>query len=251
MWAFHCSSAQRQSVLVKALICWFSQLLRFVQRHSKKEQPLGTQAFPHSNQTTAQRNHKNVRAMILLAPGFGLNRRWHELLGQSELQRWREEGSIEVFHYLYSKHVPLKYEFILDAENYSTDDLHVSVPTLVIHGLADTVVPSRESENFHRHNPDQVELHLLESDHCLTDVLDEMSLIVENFLNVHRLLPEHREHDQATIGRRHVAGQRASLVDCAGFCASIARRRRALHATADRAVDAGNRQCVTIRREPR
>ncbi len=137
----------------------------------------------------AQRHHKNVRAMILLAPGFGLNRRWHELLGQSELQRWREEGSIEVFHYLYSKHVPLKYEFIQDAENYSTDDLLVSVPTLVIHGLADTVVPPRESENFYRHNPDQVELHLLKSDHCLTDVLDEMSLIVENFLNVHRLLP--------------------------------------------------------------
>ncbi len=137
----------------------------------------------------AQPGHKNVRALILLAPGFGLNRRWHELLGPSEFKRWQEEGSIEVFHYLYNKHVPLKYDFIEDAENYSTDDLRISVPTLVLHGLNDTVVPPAESENFHRHNLDQVELHLLESDHSLTDVLSEMSLHVENFLRLHRLLP--------------------------------------------------------------
>lgn len=126
--------------------------------------------------------YPNVRGLILLAPGFGLNKRWHELLGAEQLQQWCERGTIDVFHYRYNKQVQLKYAFIEDAEKYQTENLRVDVPTLVLHGVHDTIVPVSESERFAEANPHQAQLHVLDSDHGLTDVLPVMYSLLEQFL---------------------------------------------------------------------
>jgi pimeloyl-ACP methyl ester carboxylesterase len=135
---------------------------------------------------TANRR-RNVRGMILLAPGFGLNKRWHELLGPAKLKEWKERGSIDVFHYGTNREMPLKYGFIEDAENYSTENIRVDVPCLVIHGVNDDVVPAEESRNFQKLNPTVVELHLLDSDHTLGNVMAEMADLTDSFLKAHAL----------------------------------------------------------------
>jgi len=133
--------------------------------------------------TMAAPKYENLRGLILLAPGFGLNKRWHELLGPEQLADWKSRGSITVFHHMYNRKVDLKYSFIEDADKYQTDDLRASVPTLVLHGIHDTVVPPLLSEKFAEQNPHQVELHLLDSDHGLLDVLEEMNALVMQFVD--------------------------------------------------------------------
>lgn len=108
-----------------------------------------------------------IRSMILLAPGFGLERRWQALWGEGALERWRTDGYLEVHHYAYEKEMKLDVSFLDDALRYQTDGFKISVPTLVIHGLHDDVVPAEESRRFAEENPDFVDLNLVNDDHFL------------------------------------------------------------------------------------
>lgn len=136
----------------------------------------------------AQRNPA-IKALILLAPGFGLSRRWIELLGADQLERWRQVGTMEVFHHAANCKMPLKYAFIEDAQKFQTDDLQIAVPALVMHGVHDDVVPIEESVRFAKLNPANVELHEMDSDHGLTDVLPQMWELANEFLQRHGFLP--------------------------------------------------------------
>lgn len=138
--------------------------------------------------TIAHERYANVRGLVLLAPGFSLNQRWHELLGPEKLNDWRRTGSTPVFHHAFNKELPLDYKFIEDAEQFETSQLNVHVPTLIMHGVNDSVVPPDESRNFAHRNAKLVELHVLDSDHGLVDVLDEMWSLTESFLAEHSLI---------------------------------------------------------------
>ncbi len=83
----------------------------------------------------------NLAAMILMAPGFGLLRRWPAMLSGGNIPEWRQKGTIEVFHYGYGRSVPFGYQFIDDARNYQTEDFRIHVPSLVFH--AGTTLRSR------------------------------------------------------------------------------------------------------------
>lgn len=139
--------------------------------------------------TMAAQKHKEIKALILLAPGFGLNRRWHELVGPDEMRTWQRVGVRDVFHHAHNRNLCLKYDFITDAELHQTDALKVSVPTLVIHGRNDEVVPVNESELFKDLNEPIVELHVINSDHGLIDVLPEITDLIGKFLDRHLLEP--------------------------------------------------------------
>lgn len=125
---------------------------------------------------------EQVAALILLAPGFGLNRRWHELLSPEQFNSWRDRGSIEVYNYVADRNLPLNYSFIEDAQTHQTDSLRVSVPTLVIHGQRDEVVPITESKSFVSNNPSIAELCVMNSDHNLIDVLPDIWDLIHKFL---------------------------------------------------------------------
>lgn len=123
-----------------------------------------------------------VKAMVLLAPGFGILRRWDSLWTIEQLLSWKETGWTEVFHYGSNGMKRLNYEFVLDAENIQTEGLPCKVPTLIVHGKKDTVVPLSESKIFQRANPSLVRLAELDSDHQLLDVLDQTWALSREFL---------------------------------------------------------------------
>ena len=125
---------------------------------------------------------KNLRALVLMAPGFGLLKRWPAILSKESVDQWRHQGSIDIFHHGLGRNVPLSYHFIEDAQKYQTENLHVQVPTLVFHGQNDTTVPISESQDFARNNPDNVELHTLDDDHQLITSLPNMWQITRQFL---------------------------------------------------------------------
>jgi uncharacterized protein len=113
-----------------------------------------------------------VVALVLMAPGFGLMKRWPDLFGENTLADWKQQGSLNVYHHGVGSYLPLAYQFIDDAARYQTDNLRVSVPTILFHGRSDATVPIVESEDFHDNNIDQVEFHPLDDDHQLLASLD-------------------------------------------------------------------------------
>src|SRR6185437_2254918 len=134
--------------------------------------------------TLAANRFPAIRALVLLAPAFGLQKRWHERVGAEGMKQWREHGSKEVEHYAYERKMSLNYSFIEDAEQYDTTDLKVSVPTLLIHGTKDDVVPIAVSEHFQELNPHLVEFHRIDSDHGLLDCLPQLLTLTVAFMNI-------------------------------------------------------------------
>ena len=126
--------------------------------------------------------HPEIERVVLLAPAFQFPRRFRERYADEDLERWKREGSVAVYHYGYQDECRLGYQFLEDASHYEDEpDFHQ--PGLIIHGTADSVVPVTVSQTFAAKHAN-VSLHLMESDHQLTDVLEPMWAVVHPFLSV-------------------------------------------------------------------
>jgi pimeloyl-ACP methyl ester carboxylesterase len=120
----------------------------------------------------AARHPGRLRRVVLLAPGFGFARRWPESLGAEVLSQWRERGWTEVYHYGENRPARLGYQLVEDGRRYE-DYPDVTDPVLVLHGTRDDVVPAAWSEEFAASRPN-VTLRLVDSDHEMLDVLDQL-----------------------------------------------------------------------------
>lgn len=127
--------------------------------------------------------HPTVCALILLAPGFGLSRRWQSLWGEGAIAQWEQDGYLEVFHHARKEQSQLKYQFVQDAATHDSDNIDVSCPTLIIHGEHDTVVPVEESIKFQTRNSQHAALHVLNDDHQLLNTLPDLWKISKAFID--------------------------------------------------------------------
>lgn len=114
-----------------------------------------------------------VERLVLLAPAFGFLSHWLPKLGDEEVQRWQQEKYIMVYHYGKGRKLPLSYDFVTDAAQYQEELLQRPIPTLILHGKKDEVIPIEASRDFARLRP-WVELVELASDHALADVMEEI-----------------------------------------------------------------------------
>jgi len=124
--------------------------------------------------------HPNVEKIVLLAPAFGFARRWPLRLGPEAVAKWRAEGSMEVFHYAAGERRRVGIALLDDGVTYP-DFPAVMQPTLIFHGRNDDVVPYTFSEEFRALHPQAV-VHLFDSGHELTDVLEPMWALTADFL---------------------------------------------------------------------
>jgi pimeloyl-ACP methyl ester carboxylesterase len=111
--------------------------------------------------------HPEVTRLVLLAPALGFARRWAQSINVEE---WRCNGFIEVYHYGEKRQRKLGYQLLEDAAAYE-DSPSFPQPALLFHGTRDSVVPSQGSEQFAASHPN-VRLRPLDSGHELVDVLD-------------------------------------------------------------------------------
>lgn len=128
----------------------------------------------------AARHPGSVVGLVLLAPAFQFPQRWRERYTPDQLDEWRRRGSIPVFHYGQNRELELGYQLMDDSAKYE-DEPEVRQPTLIFHGLRDTVVPPQASEQFCKAHPN-AQLHLFDSGHELTDVVEPMWKIACEFL---------------------------------------------------------------------
>jgi uncharacterized protein len=124
--------------------------------------------------------HSEVEKLVLLAPAFSFLTRWPEELGEEKMAEWKRTGALQVFHYGEGREVALGYQLIEDAQEFE-DYPEFSQPVLIFHGKHDTVVPPGYSVNFSQRHP-QTTLHLMNSDHQLLNVLDDIWMETEKFL---------------------------------------------------------------------
>lgn len=124
--------------------------------------------------------HPEVDKVVLLAPAFSFASRWPETLGEDTMDRWRRSNVLRVFHYSEGRETDLGYQLIEDAAQYEPYP-EFNQPTLIFQGENDTVVPPMYAEAFAARRPNAT-LRLLDSDHDLVNVLDEMWRETEAFL---------------------------------------------------------------------
>jgi predicted esterase YcpF (UPF0227 family) len=120
----------------------------------------------------AQQNPQ-VQRLVLLAPAFGFLSHWLPKLGSEKIQLWQQEQYLLVYHYGKGRELPLSYDFVTDAAQYQEDLLQRPIPTLILHGKEDEVIPIQASRDFAR-SRHWVELIELDSNHALANVTDEI-----------------------------------------------------------------------------
>jgi len=109
-----------------------------------------------------------VEKLLLLAPALT-----HRAAGRSEaeLQQWKSEGVMQVSHYAFQQEVSLRYDYRLDALQY-TEPAPPPTPIMIIHGQNDDVVPIEYSRVYAASFPHQAQLIEVDSDHRLNDQLE-------------------------------------------------------------------------------
>ena len=122
----------------------------------------------------------SVKQIVLLAPAFQFLSHWLPQLGQQQLEKWQSEKYLPVYHYAEERYLPLNYEFVTDMAQYPEEKLMRSIPTLILHGKHDTIIPIQASRSFSEHRP-WVKLIELEDDHSLGNVLAEIWEAMQKF----------------------------------------------------------------------
>jgi uncharacterized protein len=116
-------------------------------------------------------DYPQVRQLILLAPAFNFLDYWLPKLGADCLRNWENIGYLNIYHHAVQSLLPLHYDFIADARKYHLFPSDRVVPTLIIHGIYDDVIPIASSRAFAIEHP-WVELVEADSDHALTDCIE-------------------------------------------------------------------------------
>lgn len=131
----------------------------------------------------AAQQHPQIQRLVLLAPAFQFLEHWLPRLGAEQVQRWQAEQYLSVYHYGAGRSLPLNYNFIRDAAQYSEAQLQRSIPTLLLHGQADDVIPIPASRQFATSRP-WVKLLELDSDHALTNVSHQIWAAIQAFCHL-------------------------------------------------------------------
>ncbi|AFZ60840.1 alpha/beta fold hydrolase [Anabaena cylindrica FACHB-243] len=124
-----------------------------------------------------------VQRLVLLAPAFGFLSHWLPKLGDETLQRWQQDQYLLVHHYGEERSLPLSYNFLTDAAQYQEKNLQRPIPTLILHGKQDDVIPITASREFASSRP-WVELIELDSDHALGNVTAEIWQAICSFCHL-------------------------------------------------------------------
>lgn len=128
-----------------------------------------------------------VSELLLLAPAFGFGERILDHLGTDQVALWHKKGQRMFYHYGYRQEMQLPYEFLVDALKHDEKILTRPVPTLIIHGEHDEVVPLCLSHSYAK-SRSHVQLQVVRSDHALTDQLQFIWEEMTRFIGIEQVI---------------------------------------------------------------
>jgi uncharacterized protein len=125
----------------------------------------------------------SIDRLVLLAPAldFGGNRMRD--LGGVGIDEWKRRGHLDVFHYGFGRMLPVHYQLYSDACGYDCVTVPLAMPIQVFQGRRDTAVDPRSVESWAAARPN-VELHMLDDDHQLTESLEDIWRDMRRFLGL-------------------------------------------------------------------
>ncbi|MCX7943413.1 MAG: alpha/beta fold hydrolase [Deltaproteobacteria bacterium] len=119
--------------------------------------------------------------MLLLAPGFNLYELFKNWLGDFGISEWEKKGVFYFMHYSYKKELPLSYEFYKDLKNHVPFPKIGEIPTYIIHGLDDNVVPLSTTKRFIALNPHTI-AEFVEDTHELSSSINLILKRIEEMI---------------------------------------------------------------------
>lgn len=130
----------------------------------------------------AQRHPTALRRLLLLAPAFRFVGERLAAAAGTTLDEWRTRGWIAVPHHADGVVRPVGFQLHQDARGLDFDALVPPVPTVVVHGSADEVIPIAHSEDWAAAHPGVVFHRLEGADHGLVSATGEIWRRVAPFL---------------------------------------------------------------------
>lgn len=125
----------------------------------------------------------NIQKLILLAPALQINSLWDKIVGIENLQQWKLNGYLPVYHYYQQKYINLHYKFLVDLEQINDSSFSRQISSLIFHGTEDLTIPCRVSETYAAHNKNTI-LNLIDADHSLESALDDIWQSSVKFLSI-------------------------------------------------------------------
>lgn len=123
-----------------------------------------------------------ISRLILLAPAVELEwDRWSEV-GPGGIERWRNTGDVEVFHYALDRTERLMFAFYEDAARYHPASRQLALPMLIFQGRQDESVSPDVVQRFAQRQKNAT-LHMLDDGHQLKNSLEFIWTETARFLN--------------------------------------------------------------------
>jgi pimeloyl-ACP methyl ester carboxylesterase len=123
-----------------------------------------------------------VAALVLLAPAFQLIDRWRTTLGPDAWDDWQRTGWRAVHDYTTKQPARVDFGFVEDVERIDVGFPDVRVPTLIMHGTRDDVVPVAGSHRFAAATGPHVRTIDLDDGHELAASLPRLLAEADSFL---------------------------------------------------------------------
>lgn len=123
----------------------------------------------------------HIRRLVLLAPALDPWDSRSGLLNPERERLWRERGSAPVRNLESGAEVPVHYRFVEELRTFDSRQVTLTVPTLVIHGIDDEVVPCGQSQDFAA-TRSEVRLILVQDSHQLLREPSKMLRAIERFI---------------------------------------------------------------------
>jgi uncharacterized protein len=123
--------------------------------------------------TIIAQDYPQVEQLFLLAPAFDFLNHWLPKIGDRQLNSWKNTYYLPIYHHALKNLSPLHYNFVVDAHRYPLSQIDRALPTLIMHGINDEVIPISASRDFSQQRR-WVKLLEHPSDHQLTNVTDRI-----------------------------------------------------------------------------
>jgi uncharacterized protein len=122
-----------------------------------------------------------IDRLVLLAPALEFGRSTYGSIGETEIERWRQSGRLDVFHYGDNRPAFVLFGLYEDALRYNAWGEVVPVPTLVFQGTRDLSVEPAMVQRFAARQP-MMSLRLLDDDHLLMGNIETILRETTEFL---------------------------------------------------------------------
>jgi pimeloyl-ACP methyl ester carboxylesterase len=107
-----------------------------------------------------------IDRLVLLAPALDIAPSLRRGLGDTKVEEWQRDGSLEVFHYGYNEPRRVNYTLFEDCGQYDPFTTPLHVPIQIFQGRRDEAVSPEMVQRFAGGRAN-VELHMLDDDHQL------------------------------------------------------------------------------------